>query len=120
MFQGWGVDGYDPVIHWTSNLRVRAGLVSPLNLWNSDPDISPFTFTNQRSSKGMTTFLRSLGLVKGNDWVEWRPRYHIEVAVSCQEWDSPFVWSLSKLKRVSPVSNTPLRPRSLTTGGILH
>lgn len=112
MFRAWGVDGYDPVLHWTSNLRVRAGLVTTLNPWSSDPNVSPFTFTDPRSSKGITAFLRSLGLAKGNAWVECSPRFHVEVAVSCQEWDSPFVWSLSTLKRVSSMVNPlPLSPQ---------
>jgi hypothetical protein len=120
MFQEWGLDGYDPVDHWTSNLRERSGVVAPSNLSNADPDVSPFTFTDQRSSKGMTELLRSLGLMKDDYWMQLCPRYHIEVAVSRQEWDSPFLWSSLKFKRVSLQHMTFSPPGRSLRRGILN
>lgn len=99
MFQNWGVDGYRPVTHWTSKLRVRAGLPPAPRVTE---DMSPFTVDGLRASQGMTELLRRLGLAVDDHFDGWgHPTYHFEVAISTKTWGSPFVWSSSQLRRVS-------------------
>ncbi|KAK4443440.1 hypothetical protein QBC34DRAFT_311031 [Podospora aff. communis PSN243] len=101
MFQSQGVDAYDPLTHWTSDLRVRAGLSSLPPGFRVKGDVSPFTFSDPCGSKAISDLLRRLDLINGDDeWDNWRPTYHIEVAVSMGDWDSPFACSLAKLRRI--------------------
>lgn len=108
------VDGYDPVTHWTSDLRVRAGLPS----FEYDKDVSPFTLADARTLKGVTDFLLGLGHEEIAHRGDSYPSYHFEVAVSGRDTSCPFVWSLSQLKRVSVVpsfAKIPQLPKLATS-----
>lgn len=93
------IGGYNPAVHWTSNLRVRAGLRPCSVGGDQDKDMSPFTTLDQRTSQSVTDFLVRLGHREAAGWRDSGPHYHIEVAVSNKGESSPFVWSLSSFRR---------------------
>lgn len=90
-------DAYIPGLHWTSSLRIRAGI--PLSTDGSDP--SPFTFADARAVKEMSLFLQRRGRFVDSFWKFPHPTFHVEIAVSPRDGNDPFVWSTAQLKRVS-------------------
>ncbi|KAI0902598.1 hypothetical protein F4806DRAFT_491069 [Annulohypoxylon nitens] len=97
---------YDPLDHWTSDLRIRAGLPSFV-----EKGVSPFTIKDKSASQDMTNFLVSIGHERLK-WNEVSPAYHLEIAVSSGDVDSPFIWSSSQLRRMQIFQN----PRTIQFG----
>ncbi|KAI0849615.1 hypothetical protein F5Y00DRAFT_261400 [Daldinia vernicosa] len=92
---------YDPIIHWTSVLRARAGLPS----FTAEDQLAPFTMSDPLASMCVTDLMLSLGKlpVGAGDAAAWRgrlPRYHFEIAASEGDMDSTFVWTWWQLRRI--------------------
>ena len=85
---------YDPEVHWTSNLRTRAG-IPPLK---KITDESPFTFADNWIATETLLYLLDLGLTTLRSSP---PTFHIETAVCGGHGDDPFVWSADQVNRVS-------------------
>ncbi|KAH7401306.1 hypothetical protein BKA66DRAFT_564959 [Pyrenochaeta sp. MPI-SDFR-AT-0127] len=96
MFKSKLADAYDPTLHWTSDLRLRAG-VSPCS---EDEDASPFTLADPKASNGISRLLSQLGHEKAVFWHAASPSYHVEIAISGVDRSAPFVWSTAQLKRI--------------------
>ncbi|KAI1388885.1 uncharacterized protein F4822DRAFT_443674 [Hypoxylon trugodes] len=86
---------YNPLRHWTSDLRTRAGLPPFAN-----KDVSPFTMRDPAISKAMTQHLISLGHEKLAQWNCSFLVYHLEIAASGGDRNSSFVWSSSQIRRI--------------------
>ncbi|KAI3316471.1 hypothetical protein HD806DRAFT_517477 [Xylariaceae sp. AK1471] len=89
-------DSYDPVKHWTSRLRARAG--HPCS--RGYESMSPFTMGSQHVSEAVTEFLSKNGHSEVDHWRNTRPTYHFEVAVSVGDANSSFVWSSLEYERM--------------------
>lgn len=85
---------YDPQVHWTSNLRTRAGIP----LLKDITDESPFTLADNQIATEMLWFLIDLGLTTLRSSP---PTFHIETAVCGGHGNDPFVWSADQVIRVS-------------------
>ena len=96
---------YYPEPHWTSELRVRAGLreFEPMSMGEFDPmwDPSPFTLSDEQVSDEMVQFLLRGGLDAAKLRTLPHPTFCIEIAVSGGNRSDPFVWSTAQLRRVS-------------------
>ncbi|KAI1094358.1 hypothetical protein F5B19DRAFT_490478 [Rostrohypoxylon terebratum] len=101
---------YNPIDHWTNDLRNRAGLPTFV-----ERDVSPFTIKDEAASQDMTKFLVSIG----HQHLQWNnspPTYHLEIAVSSGDMDSAFVWSSSQLRRMQKFQNARTRSGFLPLG----
>ncbi|PVH69089.1 hypothetical protein DL98DRAFT_626637 [Cadophora sp. DSE1049] len=90
------MDHYDPIRNWTSNLRVRAGLIP----FENEGDKSSFTFDESTPATAMNLFIRALGHPGLKQDLTRTSIYHIDVAVCTGNDSSNFVWSTSHLNRL--------------------
>lgn len=86
---------YDPVLHWTSQLRTRAGL--PEFLENTHH--ASFTMSGPVITGKVTELLTKRGW-KGLAQGSTRRIYHFDVGVSAGGLDDKFEWSTSQLRMV--------------------
>ncbi|KAI1451148.1 hypothetical protein F5Y02DRAFT_18390 [Annulohypoxylon stygium] len=86
---------FDPSRHWTSDLRIRAGL-PPF----APGDVSPFTIDNAVASQSMTQSLIRIGHTELGKWSQICPVYHLEILASGGDRSSSLIWSSSQLRRI--------------------
>lgn len=87
---------FDPLKHWTSSLRTRAGLPAP----EKSSGKAAFTIAGAHAL-AVTKLLITQGYSQAEIWKDMKPTYHFEVAASAGDADSTFIWSTGELKRVS-------------------
>lgn len=96
LFEKYLGEAYQPIAHWTSALRSRAGL----GCCDDFGEAASFTMLGQRISEAVTDFLVRNGHPEASQWRKSFPAYHFEIAPSAGDSRSPFPWRLSKLEKV--------------------
>lgn len=87
---------YDPELHWTSDLRSRAGFKSTIS-----GDGSPFTFSGHKATDAVTDLLIQNGVSQTALWRDTIMTYHFEIAASTGNRSSAFIWGTAQIERVS-------------------
>jgi len=89
---------YDPETHWTSGMRNRAGYTA---FSGTRFTHSSFTISTADCTEALTTFLVKNQYLNARSWKGRSLTYHVEVAATIGNAQSPFALRVAQFERVS-------------------